>query len=327
MTDDLNRLRAGAEKGDAVAMATLGKRLVAEPVSAQSGQEGQVWLQKAMQAGQGEAAEFVAVMLASGMAGQQDWKQALDYLAHAASMNWDPALRQLALFANPDSPEKSRTSDWRHLRQSIDIEGLLEIPDRRSLCDSPRIRQFDGFLPDSHCDWMIERARPRVRRARIYDRTDVKGQESDSRTNSSTSFSLIDLDLVLLLTQTRVAKLASVRLFAMEKSMVLHYAVGQEFKPHHDYLDPSQPAHLADMRQFGQRLATCLIYLNDDFEGAETDFPTLGKTFRCERGGALVFANVNEQGRPDPRTLHAGLPPTKGEKWLFSQWIRSGPMP
>jgi hypothetical protein len=24
-------------------------------------------------------------------------------------------------------------------------------------------------------------------------------------------------------------------------------------------------------------------------------------------------------------TLHTGLPPARGEKWLFSQWIRSKP--
>lgn len=308
-------------------MAQLGKRLIAEPTSPQSGPEGQALLQQAMQAGSGEAVEFAAVIFASGMTGQQDWSQALDYLAHAASLGWMPALKQLEYLAYPKERPSAEGLDWRQLRQRIDIDRLLEIPERRSLCDSPRIRALDDFLPPRFCEWLINRARPRVTRARIYDRTNVEGKETDDRTNSSTSFALIDLDLILLLTQTRIAKLASVPLFAMEKSMVLHYAIGQEFKPHHDYLDPNQPAHLADMRQFGQRLATCLIYLNDDFDGAETDFPTLGQAFRCDAGGALVFANVDEQGVPDPRTLHAGLPPSRGEKWLFSQWIRSGPMP
>jgi hypothetical protein len=37
----------------------------------------------------------------------------------------------------------------------------------------------------------------------------------------------------------------------------------------------------------------------------------------------LLFANVDAATRaPDPLTLHAGLPPTRGEKWIFSQWIR-----
>ena len=42
---------------------------------------------------------------------------------------------------------------------------------------------------------------------------------------------------------------------------------------------------------------------------------------RARKGGAVYFANVDPEGRADPMTLHAGLPPTRGEKWLFSQWI------
>ena len=37
---------------------------------------------------------------------------------------------------------------------------------------------------------------------------------------------------------------------------------------------------------------------------------------------ALVFWNVDENGVPDQLTLHTGTAPTRGEKWLFSQWIR-----
>ena len=37
---------------------------------------------------------------------------------------------------------------------------------------------------------------------------------------------------------------------------------------------------------------------------------------------ALFFYNVDENGAPDPLTEHAGVPPTRGEKWLLSQFIR-----
>ncbi|MBF8292745.1 MAG: hypothetical protein HW392_1572, partial [Steroidobacteraceae bacterium] len=40
------------------------------------------------------------------------------------------------------------------------------------------------------------------------------------------------------------------------------------------------------------------------------------------RGDALVFANVDDSGAPDYQTVHAGLPPTSGVKWLLSQWVR-----
>ena len=326
----LEGLKAEASRGNAEAMTTLGKRLIAEPSSAKSVEEGQVYLKQAMEAGNGEAAEFVAVMFASGMVGEQNWNQALDYLGHSASLGWNRALRQLSILA--DTPNEagnweSSPADWRSLRARINVEALLRLPEKQNLCEAPRIRKFENFLPDRFCDWMITQARPKLARARTYDDVQSDGKESDARTNSSVSFDLLELDLILLLIQTRISKIASVPMFTMEKSMVLHYDVGEEFRPHHDYLDPNKAAHAADMRQFGQRLATCLIYLNGDFEGAETSFPKINQKFRCDKGGALLFANVDLQGQPDPETLHAGLPPTKGEKWLFSQWIRSGPLP
>jgi len=107
-----------------------------------------------------------------------------------------------------------------------------------------------------------------------------------------------------------------------EPSQVLHYAVGQRFEPHHDFLDPTNSAYHDSLARFGQRIATFLIYLNDGYEGGETSFLKIRMTYRAKQGDALFFANVRQDGSPDPTTLHAGLPPTSGEKWVFSQWIR-----
>jgi hypothetical protein len=44
--------------------------------------------------------------------------------------------------------------------------------------------------------------------------------------------------------------------------------------------------------------------------------------YRGRKGDAIFFWNVDPSGAPDKRTYHAGLAPTRGEKWLLSQWIR-----
>ena len=72
-------------------------------------------------------------------------------------------------------------------------------------------------------------------------------------------------------------------------------------------------------------MGTFLVFLNEDFEGGETEFPKAGIAFRGRTGDGLFFANVTRDGRPDPLTLHAGRPPTRGEKWILSQWIRERP--
>jgi len=43
------------------------------------------------------------------------------------------------------------------------------------------------------------------------------------------------------------------------------------------------------------------------------------------RGEGLFFANTLADGLADVRSLHAGRPPTSGEKWVFSQFIRNRP--
>jgi prolyl 4-hydroxylase len=72
---------------------------------------------------------------------------------------------------------------------------------------------------------------------------------------------------------------------------------------------------------------TVLVYLNDDLEGGETEFLQLGLRHRGRKGDALMFRNVDAEGQPDRRTLHAGRPPTQGEKWLLSVWIRDRALP
>jgi hypothetical protein len=143
-----------------------------------------------------------------------------------------------------------------------------------------------------------------------------------NRNNSAFSFEPADLDLVVRLVRAKIAAALDVAAAALEPSQVLHYSPGQSFHPHYDFLDPEKPGQAAQVAAAGQRIATFLVYLNEDYEGGETAFPELGLSYRGRTGNALFFANVDAAGAPDRRMLHAGLPPTSGEKWLLSQWIR-----
>ena len=65
-----------------------------------------------------------------------------------------------------------------------------------------------------------------------------------------------------------------------------------------------------------------LIWLNDDYEGGETDFADVGVRVKGGVGDLLLFHNVTGDGLPDQRMIHAGLPVTSGVKWMASRWIR-----
>ena len=69
-----------------------------------------------------------------------------------------------------------------------------------------------------------------------------------------------------------------------------------------------------------------LVYLNEDYEGGETEFLASGRRFRGKTGDGLLFRNADlATGMPDPNSRHAGLPVTAGCKLIASRWIRQKP--
>jgi hypothetical protein len=66
--------------------------------------------------------------------------------------------------------------------------------------------------------------------------------------------------------------------------------------------------------------------LNDDYAGGKTEMPELGISNKGRKGEGLFFVNAHPNVDPDRRTVHAGRPPTQGEKWVVSQFMRSRPL-
>jgi prolyl 4-hydroxylase len=173
------------------------------------------------------------------------------------------------------------------------------------------------------CDWVIARARGRLAPAATSDR--LSGEDyilSSERTNRVCDFRDAEADLVLATLRARMAALTGTRVAAFESVHVLHYGVGEEFRPHLDAtLDSSAPDYPARYAAGEQRVLTFLLALNDDFEGGETEFPMIGLRWKPRRGRALFFWNVDPDGAIDRRAFHAGRPVTRGEKWMLSQWV------
>lgn len=306
-------------------MTDLGSRLLSGEDETFVPQRGADWLAAAAEHGSGEACALVAVLAAAGVCRPQSWEIALDYLQRSAELGWGPAREQLALLAADRKPvdrEDEATARWQQLRRAIDISAWTACPPKQSLSESPRIRKIENFASEAVCAWLIERARSKLGRARTYDIETGEGVVEDSRTNSEADFNIVESDLILILLRARIATATGLPPAVMELTKVLHYDVGQQFSPHFDFIDPATPGMAGEMEARGQRMVTFLMYLNHDYEGGEIDFPALGLRHRGRKGDALLFANVDLVGNPDRRTLHAGLAPTRGEKWLLSQWIR-----
>jgi prolyl 4-hydroxylase len=274
--------------------------------------------------GHSEALERRALLECRGVGRNADWDNALDTLAIAAERGSQSAAGQLILLADDRyeivaSPE-ARPGSWTDIRSRIRIAQRVAAPASggRSLSASPIVHAVKGMASAAECQWLIARAAPRLKRALVYN--NPSGVDS-GRTNQFTLLNFANADLIAEMIRTRISNELRAPLPCLEISQVLRYEVGEEFVLHCDFLDPQ--ALRDEIARNGQRVATVLIYLNEDFEGGETSFPRLGLNHRGGTGDALVFSNVGPAGKPDDRTQHAGCPPTQGEKWVFSQWVRN----
>jgi prolyl 4-hydroxylase len=322
----LAALRAAAREGDPKAKAALAERLLTQPPY--NLEEGTAWAVSGAQDGDPNAAHLAVLLSAWGLGLGQNWDRTLDFLQIAAASGHDTDKRVLAGLAgewhvafDPGTGEPLPAARCANLRTNIHIAELLKLPPTRIVSNAPRIAVINGFLVPEMCDWLIARARPNLARAKVYDPS--TGSEASSiRTNTEFQIGTFGSDLIVMLLQHRIAALTGLSLLGMEACTILHYAPGEEFKRHHDCFDTSSPENARIVATGGQRVLTFLIYLNDDYTGGETEFPHLRQRFRGRKGDALMFWNIAVNFSPDLRTLHAGLPPITGEKWLFSQWIR-----
>lgn len=323
---ELSSLRDLATRGDGAAKAVLAERLLTrQPYSLE---EGVSWALSGARDGNSDAAHLAALLTAWGLGVAQDWGKALDLLTIAAKAGRTDDSRVLAglagywqLARSIEAGEKLTDSQCTALRDRIRIDELSRIPPGRYVSESPRVGVIERFLAPEMCQWLIARARPNLAPARVYDPS-TGIHSSGVRTNSEFHIGTFASDLIVMLLQHRIAVLTQLKLAGMEACTILHYAPGEEFKPHADYFDTASDENARIVAADGQRVLTFLICLNEEFTGGETEFPHLRWRFRGRRGDALWFVNITPDFVPDPRTLHAGLPPRSGEKWMFSQWIR-----
>ncbi len=325
----MEALRRRADDGEVEAQLSLGRRLMAGEGPAQEKAEAARLIEAASAGGSAEAAALLATFEAMGAGRPQNWSRAFDLLQLAAERGSQRARAQLVLLARdrPLEEEAGRSGDsaadlWRRLRARVDVRTLTAAPERRAISESPRVRVIEAFASAAECDWAVAVARERMERAAVLDPESGDKKSHPDRTNSAMGFNAVDMDVAMEVLRARIAAVSNLPVPIFEPAQILHYRVGEEFKPHFDYMDTQTPGGLREMQRFGQRIATFLLYLNDEFEGGETEFPRAGIRYRGRKGDALLFGNVDALNRPDPLTLHAGRPPTRGEKWILSQWIR-----
>jgi prolyl 4-hydroxylase len=175
----------------------------------------------------------------------------------------------------------------------------------------------DGVLSAAECKELIaviEESKPTL--API---TTARGPliETDIRNNTRVMF---DDPLLAGMLFQRIARHCPPRLKGMEicganeRLRCYKYEPGQRFAPHYDG---------AFFRsEYEQSLLTYLVYLNDDFEGGETDMISLGEVIQPRPGRALLFQHALLH---EGRTVQSGVKYAVRSDVMYRRAVAAGP--
>jgi prolyl 4-hydroxylase len=254
------------------------------------------FLRQSGEHGRLDAAVIYANFLASGVGGPREWQNALAMLRALAKVNRRSA-RELALIE----------------QMALTPEGdPVSVPPVESICEEPYIVSFRGLFSAAECRYLIEAATPMLTPALIVDVKTGTQKRDPVRISDGCGFTWPLENPAVHALNRRIAAASGTTPEQGEPLQILRYGVGGEYKPHFDSIPGFS----------NQRALTMLVWLNEEYEGGETWFNTPQLALKGQPGDAVLFRNVGEDGRRDPKSAHAGLPVKEGEKLLASKWIR-----
>lgn len=180
---------------------------------------------------------------------------------------------------------------------------------------------YEDVITEEEKIYILEKAEP------LFTRSGVVGSAQPSDVRTSDTAWLQKDDPVVGPMMQRICKKFNVPFENSEQLQVVRYKPGTYYKEHHDSCCDDQDSCVEFAARSGQRIRTILLYLNDDFTGGSTNFPTLNKQLKAPPRGAVVFYPMSNSGpfACHPKALHAGMPVESGTKYICNIWIRERP--
>ena len=203
-------------------------------------------------------------------------------------------------------------------------EGLTEQEYKgRGYCDI----SADYIEPVFHSNFINEEQANRIKalaEPEFSESTIVSGSDTNIRKSQTAWLSKEEPIVKEIIKQ--VCALAKMPFSHAEKMQVVKYEPDGYYNEHYDAACDDRKECVEFEQNGGQRKITMLIYLNDDFDGGETHFPTLKHTYKPQKfGGVLFYSLQNDGNQCHPKALHAGIPVKNGNKYVCNVWLREKP--
>jgi prolyl 4-hydroxylase len=207
-----------------------------------------------------------------------------------------------------------------------DGSGFLAEPVLATLREAPGVQRVPSpkldlfvvrkFLDPETCAAVIAQIDANRRPSTVSD------YNGDDAFRTSETCDLPDADPVVAAIDARIAAFTGLDLAHGEQMQGQRYAVGQEFKAHTDYFEPSGTDFAKYCTVAGQRTWTVMIYLNEPEAGGATRFKVIDKIMQPETGKLLAWNNLRPDGSVNPATLHHGMKVRAGTKYVITKWFR-----
>jgi len=210
---------------------------------------------------------------------------------------------------------------------TLQSENKLPKSDYLTLCDlelpynEPVL--YKEFLSHEECKLLIKLA--------LEKGLDVSKVKDDKKSETRTSQTcwLSDRDHPFLYQFfIRVQNLLGIDKSNFEQLQVVQYKPNGYFRGHYDQCFIKDKYCKEELKNFRgkPRDKTFMIYLSEpkSYQGGETFFQVLDKSFKEPMGTALLFENLDTSKQYiHPKAHHQGSDVLSGEKWICNLWIRS----
>jgi prolyl 4-hydroxylase len=217
--------------------------------------------------------------------------------------------------SEPSQENNDNPIDYLALSQTMDkhLEKTGAVPLEN---DALQIYTIDNFLTAEECERLVT-----LTEAGLQPST-VTHDNGDKAFRTSETCHLDPNNAFVKYIDEKIAQTLGVNPSFSEAIQAQRYAIGQEFKAHHDYFAPDMDIYSDFTEQMGQRTWTFMIYLNDTRQGGGTHFPYLDQIFYPQQGKAVIWNNLYPDGVPNRNTLHHGMPVEAGKKVIITKWFR-----
>jgi prolyl 4-hydroxylase len=187
---------------------------------------------------------------------------------------------------------------------------------KTSSWEPPRV--VDSVISRDECRYIMQKADS------IFSPSTVVGVDGRDPSRTSETAWISKDDPVARKIFQKASELTGKPMDCCEDLQVVRYKPGTYYRAHHDSCCEDTAACKDFEMRGGQRVATLLVYLNDDFTDGETHFPDHGDVrVKADPGSAIFFRPMGaSESKCHPKALHAGLPISSGTKYVCNAWVR-----